>query len=75
MMLQPAMSPEEFRDAQRRLGLSDRDLAWVLGYDDEQHVRRLKAPVGASHHRPVKGYVARLMRAYLDGYRPPDWPD
>lgn len=68
------MSPEDFRSAQRALDLSDADLARVLGFDHAQHIRRLKAPADAAHHRPVKDYTARLLRAYLDGYRPPDWP-
>lgn len=71
---QPTMTPDEFREAQHQLGLSDADLAHMLGIKDEQHIRRLKAPAGTGHHRTVQGHHARLLRAYLDGYRPTDWP-
>jgi hypothetical protein len=74
MIEQPAMSPQEFREAQHQLGLSDLQLALVLGLEDPQHIRRLKADAGKSHHRPVKGAHVRLIRAYLAGYRPADWP-
>lgn len=74
MIDQPTMTPAEFREAQRELGLSDAELALVLGLENAQHVRRLKAEPGKEHHRAVKGTHARLLRAYLDGYRPKDWP-
>lgn len=74
MIYQPSMTPAQFREAQQKLGLSDAELALVLGLENAQHVRRLKADEGKEHHRPVKGPTARLLRAYLDGYRPRDWP-
>ena len=74
MIDQPTMTPAEFRKAQLELGLSDAQLALVLGLENAQHVRRLKADPEKEHHRPVKGTHARLIRAYLDGYRPADWP-
>ncbi|MEF2552807.1 hypothetical protein VQ042_15780 [Aurantimonas sp. A2-1-M11] len=71
---QPALSSEEFREAQRELGLSDADLAFVLGIENPQHIRRLKGREGSSTHREVQPWHVRLIRAYLVGYRPGDWP-
>ncbi|MEX6506814.1 helix-turn-helix domain-containing protein [Jiella sp. M17.18] len=74
-MIQPTYSPEEFKEAQRRLGLSDAEFAFVLGIENPQHVRRLKIGADKPSHRPVQPATARLLRAYLeDGYRPTDWP-
>lgn len=70
----PTFTAEEFRQAQQQLGLSDVQLALMLGCDD-QHIRRMKVrDAAASSFRPVKPWHARLLRAYLDGYRPDDWP-
>lgn len=74
MIDQPTLTPDEFREAQQTLGLSDLQFAQVLGLENAQHIRRLKADPDKEHHRPVKGTHARLIRAYLDGYRPKDWP-
>lgn len=66
------MTPNEIREARRRLGLSLDRMAEMLGYDgqfrkDQMH----KLETGAREIRPPQ---ARLLRAYLEGYRPPDWP-
>lgn len=71
---QPTLDSEEFREAQRRLGLSDADLAFVLGIENPQHIRRLKGREGSSSHRAVQPWHVRLILAYLGGYRPGDWP-
>lgn len=63
------MSPAEFREARQSLGLNQHQLAAMLGYGAPARIseieRGIEAP-GAS--------VLRLLRAYLDGYRPADWP-
>lgn len=74
MREQPTMTNEEFRDAQKRLGLTDSELALVLGISNDQHIRRLKSAPDKGHHKPVQPWHVRLIRAYLDGYRPKDWP-
>lgn len=75
VMADPTFTPEQFREAQQRLGLSDSAFALVLGLSSADQVRRLKvANVNAASHRPVRPYIARLVQAYLDGYRPADWP-
>lgn len=67
------MTPNEIRDARRRLGLSLDKMAAMLGYDgafrkDQMH----KLETGS---RELRQAQERLLRAYLDGYRPPDWPE
>lgn len=72
--MQPTFTPREFRQAQDTLGLSDAELAQVLGCQPVQ-IRRMKvADVTLPSHRPVSPATARLLKAYLDGYRPADWP-
>lgn len=66
------MSPNEIRAARSALGLSLDKLAAMLGYvgpfkKDQMH----KLEIGTRDLRPPQ---ERLLRAYLDGYRPPDWP-
>ena len=73
-MTHPSYSPDEFKEAQRRLGLSDSEFAVMLGIENPQHVRRLKVAADKSSHRDVQPATARLLKAYLDGYRPKDWP-
>ena len=67
------MQPDEFKGARERLGLSLSQMADMLGLSVEQ-VRRMEFPEGASQRRPVMDQTRRLLQAYLDGYRPPDWP-
>lgn len=71
----PTFTPDEFRQAQHALGLSDAQMAAMLGMENADNVRRFKVTKhGAPSHRAVKPWTARLLQAYLDGYRPPDWP-
>lgn len=67
------MTPTQFREARRTLGLSVRQLAAMLEVEPEV-VRRMEIQIGSGGHRPIRGSIQRLLRAYLDGYRPPDWP-
>ena len=48
-------------------------MAGMLGVTPVQ-VRRMELGPDKSIHRPVTGTTERLIRAYLDGYRPADWP-
>ena len=66
------MTPATFKQARHKLGLSLSQAAHVLGYDGAhgaQQVRRME-----SGKRAIRGAQARLMWAYLEGYRPEDWP-
>lgn len=63
-----------YRAALARLGLSDTQAGRMLGIEANQ-VRRMKQdPAATEQARPVRPTTARLLQAYLDGYRPKDWP-
>lgn len=67
------MTHAEIKQARHRLGLTTRQLAEMLD-TDPQSVRRMELPPDRSTSRPAPPRVARLVRAYLAGYRPDDWP-
>ena len=62
------MTGTEFKVARHKLGLTGHQLAVLMGYGDRTRVYEVEA------RDAVPPQTARLMRAYLDGYRPPDWP-
>jgi ribosome-binding protein aMBF1 (putative translation factor) len=69
------MTPAEFKEARHSLGLSVSQMAHMLGIQP-LHIRRMETePIHPTTHRPVRPTVERLMRAYLAGYRPDDWPE
>lgn len=66
------MTPQEFREARLSMGLTLTQAGQLLGYDGthvRQQVRRMEAG-----EKPIRPPQARLMRAYMEGYRPEDWP-
>jgi DNA-binding transcriptional regulator YiaG len=63
----------EFKQHRQALGLSVSQAAIVLGVGELQ-VRRMELAPQNTSARPVNGTMARLIQAYLDGYRPQDWP-
>jgi transcriptional regulator with XRE-family HTH domain len=63
------MSPTEIREARLRLGLTQAELAPLLGYSDVMRVSELERGV-----RKPGAAVVRLLHAYLEGYRPENWP-
>lgn len=67
------MSPDELRAARRRLGLTQSQLARLLD-TDPRAVRAMESAPTTSKHRTPAPRMVRLLIAYLDGYRPPDWP-
>lgn len=67
------MTPAAFKEARHTLGLTLSQAARLLGYQGKhamQQVRQME-----SGDRAIRAPQVRLMRAYLDGYRPEDWPD
>lgn len=64
------MTPREITDAIDTLGLTQAQLAPLLGYGAPARVSEI-----ARGKRVPGDAVTRLLRAYLDGYRPADWPD
>lgn len=61
------MSPEEFKEAKRKLGLSAQGMATALGVADGRTVRRWE-----SGERDVPGPAIVLLRIWLDP-RCPEW--
>lgn len=63
------MTPEEIKAARKALGLTQAQLAQVMGYK-RTYLTNLEAG------REVLGAQGvRLLAAYLEGYRPRDWPE
>jgi DNA-binding transcriptional regulator YiaG len=67
------MTTTAIKEARQSLGLSVADLARMLD-TDPQTVRRMEQREDASTFRKPAPRMVRLITAYLDGYRPTDWP-
>ena len=67
------MTPKELKQARQSLGLSSSQLAALLD-TDPQTIRRMEQRETATTFRRPAPRMMRLLRAYLDGYRPHDWP-
>jgi DNA-binding transcriptional regulator YiaG len=67
------MSPEEFKSARRRLGLTQAQLGHILDTAPPT-IRRWEMPPENSTARSVNPVAARAMRWMLAGFRPPEWP-
>jgi DNA-binding transcriptional regulator YiaG len=63
-----AMTPEEVRRARYKLGLTQAELAAVMG------VRTMSVSDWERGTRIPSSQSVRLIQAYLSGYRPADWP-
>lgn len=59
--------------ARAALGLTKTQRGALLD-TDAQNVGRMELDRGAKSYRPPAPRMLRLMRVYLDGYRPRDWP-
>jgi transcriptional regulator with XRE-family HTH domain len=66
------MTAFQFRYIREKLGLSQSQLADVLGFKYPSYIRQMET--AGTTRRDVPHLVAKLMNAYLAGYRPPDWP-
>jgi DNA-binding transcriptional regulator YiaG len=67
------MTYTEIRAARIALGLTPADLAKMLDVGT-QTVTRMESTPDRSKHRAPAVRMVRLIRAYLDGHRPADWP-
>ena len=67
------MTPAALKEARHTLGLSCQQLAALLD-TDPQSIRRMEQRETAKTFRRPAPRMVRLIRAYLDGYRPSDWP-
>jgi len=67
------MTHTEIRAARLALGLTQAELAKMLNVE-ARTVRRMESDPNHSTHRVPAVRMVRLIRAYLDGHRPADWP-
>lgn len=65
----PTMDGQQIKAARKQLGLTQTQLAEVMGYSDNTHISRIE-----SGPRDMSEQGCKLLQAYLDGYRPKDWP-
>jgi hypothetical protein len=66
------LTPIDLNEARRKLGLTLEELALMLGYAGP-HAKTLMWRI-ANGARVLREPQRRLVQAYLDGYRPQDWP-
>lgn len=62
--------PDDFTAARNALGLTQEQMADALGYSNRVRVTEIEN----GNSRPDAGKL-KLLRAYLSGYRPDDWPE
>lgn len=67
------MTPAELKAARLTLGLTRHGMALMLD-TDETTVKRWETDLSLKSHRPAPARAERLIQAYLDGWRPEDWP-
>jgi transcriptional regulator with XRE-family HTH domain len=66
------MTNREFRRIRIALGLTQAELAGVLGYEQALTISTYERE---TNPRNVPHHVAMLMVAFRDGYRPKGWPN
>lgn len=66
------MSPDDVRAARESLGLSQFQMADMLGYEGTQRGQQVHDL--ETGKKPLRECQRRLILAYLEGYRPNDWP-
>lgn len=67
------MVPKEFKQARRKLGLTQSQLGAILD-TAPQTIRKWEMGEECSTARSVNPIAARVMRWMLNGYRPPEFP-
>jgi len=68
-----AMNNVDMKNARKALGLSVNQMGAMLDTDG-QSIRRMEMDPSNSTARSPAPRMIRLIVAYLDGYRPQDWP-
>lgn len=63
------MTPAQFKQSRSNLGLTQQQLATLLGYGTYSRISELEGG-----RTQITDQCERLMQAYVDGYRPRDWP-
>jgi DNA-binding transcriptional regulator YiaG len=67
------MTPNEFKEARRKLGLTQAQLGAILD-TAPQTIRKWEMSEDRSTSRSVNPVAARVMEWMLNGYRPPEFP-
>lgn len=73
------MTPKQIAAARHKLGLTLEQLAMLLGIENEQRRKNMwqiengYIPKNGTLRKLIRSQE-RLLQAYLDGYRPKDWP-
>ena len=67
------MTPIEFKQARRKLGLTQAQLGVILD-TAPQTIRKWEMDETCSTARSVNPVAARVMQWMLDGFRPPEFP-
>lgn len=67
------LTPELLREARLHLGLTGQELAIVCGFKQSEHAYK-QVQACERGERPISDFVSRIVRAFLTGHRPPDWP-
>ena len=68
-----SMTPSETKAARKSLGLTQSQMAAMLGYQGKNN-KQMMYDIETGR-RPLRGPQRRLMIAYMRGYRPDDWPE
>lgn len=68
------MSPKEFKEARRKLGLTQSQLGAILDTNPVT-IRKWEMDESRSTSRSVNPVAAQAMRWMLAGFRPPGWPE
>ena len=68
------MTPAELKHARLTLGLTQKQMAAMLDIKGSQEVARMEADPSCSKARSAPVRVERLIRLYIAGARPHDWP-
>ena len=61
--------PDDYRSARKILGLNQTQMAVALGYSAQSRIAEIENGTSRADAGKIK-----LLRAYLAGYRPEDWP-
>ena len=65
------MTPQEFRAIRTRLGLTQVQLARLLGYNRSDRISELERK---TNPKPVPGFLDLVMEALDNGFWPKAWP-
>lgn len=68
------MDNEQLKAARITLGLTEAEAADLLEVDVSS-VQKWERDPSKPSHRAAPARVARLLSAYLSGFRPDDWPE